>query len=372
MCQRIRRGLEVEKAAALRLANPGVVIAVAVEDNALVRLDGFLDEVVQRTLKVRSTLQLVGKLLQLLGNRSVQHRVCAGDGRCRAEHAELEFVAGESKRRCAVAVCRILRELRQCVHADAHQILLLCIVLFILFNRLENLGKVGAEEHRDDCRGRLVGAEAVVVACRGNRDAQQILIFINRFDDGTEEQEKLRVFVGRLAGFQQVCAGVGRNRPVVVLAAAVDAGKRLLVQQADHTVLFGDLLHNLHRQLIVVGGDVGRGENRRHLMLCGRNFVVLGLGENAELPQLLVQLLHKRGNAWLNRAEIVVIQFLPLRCACAEQRPAGVNQILAAVKHVFIHKEVFLLGSHRCLDAGHILVAEKMQHAERLTVDGLH
>ena len=107
-------------------------------------------------------------------------------------------------------------------------------------------------------------------------------------------------------------------------------------------------------------------------MLSGRNFVVLGLGENAELPQLLVQLLHKRGNAWLDRAEIVVVQLLPLRCTCAEQRSAGVNQILAAVEHILVHKEVLLLWPHRRLDARHIRIAEEMQHAERLTVDCLH
>ena len=95
----------------------------------------------------------------------------------------------------------------------------------------------------------------------------------------------------RLARLEQVHARVGRDGPVVVLAAAVDAGKGLFVQQADKTVLAGDLLHYLHRQLVVVGGDIGGGEDRRQLVLAGRDLVVLGLGENAELPQLLVQVL---------------------------------------------------------------------------------
>ena len=51
-----------------------------------------------------------------------------------------------------------------------------------------------------------------------------------------------------------------------------------------------NLLHHFHGQLVVVGCDVGDGENRGKLVLCGGNFVVLGLGEDAELPQLLVQI----------------------------------------------------------------------------------
>ena len=49
------------------------------------------------------------------------------------------------------------------------------------------------------------------------------------------------------------------------------------------------LLHDLHGELVVVGGDVRGGEDGRELVLRGGDLVVLGLGKHAELPQLLVR-----------------------------------------------------------------------------------
>lgn len=45
-----------------------------------------------------------------------------------------------------------------------------------------------------------------------------------------------------------------------MLAAAVDALKRLFVKQTYEAVFGGNLLHNLHHNLILVGGNVGGGK----------------------------------------------------------------------------------------------------------------
>ena len=63
-----------------------------------------------------------------------------------------------------------------------------------------------------------------------------------------------------------------------MLAGAVDAGKGLFVQQTFQSMAPRDLLHDLHGELVVVGGDVRRREDRRQLMLGGRDLVVFGLG----------------------------------------------------------------------------------------------
>ena len=81
------------------------------------------------------------------------------------------------------------------------------------------------------------------------------------------EDEELRVVVRVVAGVEQVLAGVGRHRPVVVLARAVDAGERLLVQQADQAVVVGGLAQDLHDQVLVIGREVGVLEDRRDLVL---------------------------------------------------------------------------------------------------------
>src|ERR687884_590671 len=50
----------------------------------------------------------------------------------------------------------------------------------------------------------------------------------------------------------EMIAGGGAHGPVVVLARAVHARERLLVQQAHEAVAAGHRLHQLHRQLLVV------------------------------------------------------------------------------------------------------------------------
>ena len=52
----------------------------------------------------------------------------------------------------------------------------------VLFDRIEDGGQLIAEEHRDDGGRRLVRAQAVVVAGRGDREAQQILIIVHRLE----------------------------------------------------------------------------------------------------------------------------------------------------------------------------------------------
>ena len=85
---------------------------------------------------------------------------------------------------------------------------------------------------------------------------------------------------------------------------------------------------------------------------------MLGFGKHAKLPELLVKLLHKSRNAGLYRAEIVVVQLLPLRGLRAEERSAAVNKVGAFFVYFFIYKEIFLLGANRCGNANGIRIAE--------------
>ena len=99
------------------------------------------------------------------------------------------------------------------------------------------------------------------------------------------------------------------------------------MQQADETVALGDLLHRLHDELVLIVGGVGVAVDGSHLVLTGGDLVVLGLGEHAELPQLLVQLLHVSAHARTEGAEVVVVQLLTLGRLCAEERAAAQLQI---------------------------------------------
>ena len=101
------------------------------------------------------------------------------------------------------------------------------------------------------------------------------------------------------------------------------------MQQADEAVPVSDLLHDIHRQLVLVAGCVAVAVHRGHLVLAGGDLVVLGLGVDAELPELFVQVLHIGRHARANGAIIMIVQLLPLGGLCAEERPAAHAKVLA-------------------------------------------
>ena len=135
------------------------------------------------------------------------------------------------------------------------------------------------------------------------------------------------------------------------------------MEQAHQAVAVGHLLHGLHGQLVVVAGGVGVGEDGRHLVLGGGNLVVLGLGVDAQLPQLFVEILHKGGDPGLDGAEVVVIQLLPLGGLGTEEGAAAELQVFALVVERFIHQEVLLLGA----DAGGDLLGSGVAPKSRST-----
>ena len=208
----------------------------------------------------------VAHVVQRFGDRHVQGDVGERDALIRRHGAELELVAGERKRAGAVAVAGVARQLRQHADADVEDAARLGGLGAARFlDLLEDVGQHVAEEDRDDRRRRLVGAEAVIVAGAGDAEAQQALELVHGAQHRRAEHQELDVVVRRLARVQQVVAEVVAHAPVQVLAGAVDAGERLLVQQARQAVLRRDPPQHLHRHHLVVGGDVGVLEDRRQL-----------------------------------------------------------------------------------------------------------
>ena len=119
--------------------------------------------------------------------------------------------------------------------AELHDGLFRGAVGLLFLDGVEDAGQLIAEEHGHDSGGRLVRAEAVVVAGRGHGQTEQILIVVDGLNYRAQKQQELGVFMRRFAGGQQVYARVGCDGPVVVLAAAVDAVKGLFVQQTDQS-----------------------------------------------------------------------------------------------------------------------------------------
>ena len=103
-------------------------------------------------------------------------------------------------------------------------------------------------------------------------------------------------------------------------------------------------------------------------MLAGGDLVVLGLGVDAELPELLVQFFHEGLDPGLDGAEVVILQLLPLGRLRPEERAPGVDQILAFEIHVPVYEEVFLLRADVRHDTLHLVIPKQVQHAQRLAV----
>ena len=96
---------------------------------------------------------------------------------------------------------------------------------------------------------------------------------------------------------------------------------------------------------------------------------MLGLGVDAELPELFIQVLHVGGHARADGAVVVIVQLLPLRGLGAEERPATHAKVLTLEIKLLVDQEIFLFGSDVCDDLPRLCVAEQAKNPHRLTAD---
>ena len=261
--QRVRGRRQIEQSAFFRFLDPFVRVVVAVENDALVRGVGVAQDCFDLGVEISGRFEPVGEAGEHVRDDGVYHDVRAGNREGRAGHTELELVSGEGDGRGAVAVYRVLAEIGNDVDARLHAFRLFRLVGDAAFDRVENRGQLGSDVDGDYRRRRFRRAEAQVVARGGGGHAEQVLMHVDRLYDRGDEEQELLVFIRLFAGIEEVDAGIGGERPVVVLAASVDSGEGFFVEKTCQPVFFRELLHYLHRQLIVIGGSVRGGVDRR-------------------------------------------------------------------------------------------------------------
>jgi len=118
----LHRGFGIRQTAFFSLFKPVFGISVAVEQNAFAGADNIVKNPLKPVMKLllREFFQLGGDLVERFRNDCVEHDVRSRAGLAGTGSAELEFVAGERKRTCAVAVRGVARQRRQSVNADLH------------------------------------------------------------------------------------------------------------------------------------------------------------------------------------------------------------------------------------------------------------
>jgi hypothetical protein len=92
----------------------------------------------------------------------------------------------------------------------------------------------------------LRSPQAVIFIGGRHDGAEHIRVLVHGANQRGAEDQELHVLVRSIARLKQVTLRAVAERPVQVLARTVDAGERLLVQQALHAVLLGHLLERQH------------------------------------------------------------------------------------------------------------------------------
>ena len=143
---------------------------------------------------------------------------------------------------------------------------------------LYHILKLLTEEHGDNGRRSLICPQPVIISHIRGRLTKQISMNIHRLHNTGKHKQELNVFIRRITRIEHINTIICRERPVVVLARTVDARKWLLVQQTCHAMMLCHSPHCLHDKLIVIHSNVGCLIDRRKLMLCRSNFIMLRLG----------------------------------------------------------------------------------------------
>jgi len=212
----------------------------------------------------------------------------------------------------------------------------------------------------------------VIVARRGDRGAEQIAVVIDCAQNRDQENQKLQILLRGPAGLEQIAALTIAYRPVVVFAAAVDAGEGLFMQEQGEIMAVGDALEDLHDEMVAVRPDIGLGVDRHDLELVRRHLVVARLGRDPHLVEFGLGVLHEGQHPLLDGAEIVVLKLLPLGRPRADEGAAGDAQVRTQIVESLVDEKILLLRA----DGGdHPAGAHYPKEGENLlcgAVDGLH
>jgi len=242
----------------------------------------------------------------------------------------------------------------------------------IVFNRFQYVCQLISKEDGYDRRRCLVCSKTMIVSGACNGYAEKISIIVNGFDDSYQEYQELCIFCRCFSWIKKVYTCVCAHRPVVVFTASVDSLKWFLVKEADHVVLVGNLLHDLHGQLVVVNSNICGIKYRSQFVLCRSNLVMFCFCWNAKLPKFFVKIMHVSSNARLQGSEVMIFHFLSFWCRSAQKSTAAEDQVFSLFVKILVNQEIFLLRSYGCVDVTDLFVSKDVKNTNRFFVQNIH
>ena len=111
----------------------------------------------------------------------------------------------------------------------------------------------------------------------------------------------------------------------------------------------------------MIDGDVRLLEQRRHLELARRDFVVPRDDRHAELVQLRLYFRDARLDPLRDAAEVVILQLLSTRWRRTHEGTAGHHEVGTLREVTPVDQEILLLGAERGVDTLHSLVAQEFE-----------
>mmetsp|Transcript_63588 Transcript_63588/g.166544 ORF Transcript_63588/g.166544 Transcript_63588/m.166544 type:complete len:413 (-) Transcript_63588:22-1260(-) len=153
-----------------------------------------------------------------------------------------------------------------------------------------------------------------------------------------------------LPGVEEVQAGVGAHRPVVVLPGAVDAGEGLLVEEHVEAELRRLLFADLHEEHVVVGGEGGLAVDGGHLVLGRGDLVVQHRHRDAEPEHDGLDVEEQLVHGARHRRKVVEVPLLVAGRQSAEERAAGVHEVGAGAVVLGLDDEELLLPAEEGVD----------------------
>ena len=155
-----------------------------------------------------------------------------------------------------------------------------------LLDLLEDVGEHVAEEDRDDRRRRFVRAQAMVVAGAGDRHAQQALPLVHGAQHAAQNTRNWMLSCGVSPGLSRLLPRSSLMLQLRCLPLPLTPANGFSCSRHARPYFGASAPQHLHRHHLVVGGDVGVLEDRRHLVLARRDFVVPRLDRHADLVEL--------------------------------------------------------------------------------------